>query len=289
MTGFARVEGGDEDLGWVWEARSVNGKGLDVRCRVPPGFDALEPTARETAAGLMTRGNVTLHLGLVRRDAAGGPAIDREAFARFAALARELKDLEGVGPPTLDGLLRLPGVLDAAVPSAADLGGERLAAVRAGLGSVLARLAERRAEEGAKLLEIVRALVGEIADLVGRAAERAEGQTETVRRRFATRVEELTRGRTPVSEDRMAQEIALLASRADVREEIDRLGTHVAAVRDLLAGSEPPGRRLGFLCQELLREANTLCSKAADSGLVAVGLDLKVAIDRLREQASNVE
>ena len=290
MTGFARVEGGDESLGWVWEARSVNGKGLDVRCRMPQGFDRLEQAARETAAGLMARGNVTLSLGLVRAETARGPAIDREALVRVAALARDLvKDLEGVGPPTLDGLLRLPGVLDTAGPSAAAVDDGRLAAIRAGLDAVLAGLVERRAAEGARLLEVVRALTGEIAEWIESAAERAAGQPETVRRRLAAQVEEMTRGRTPIDEDRLAQEIVLLASRADVREEIDRLRTHVAAVEDLLAGSVPPGRGLGFLCQELLREANTLCSKSADAGLTAIGLDLKVAIDRLREQALNVE
>ena len=289
MTGFARAEGGDDRFSWVWEARSVNGKGLDLRCRLPQGYDDLDAAAREEAGRRLSRGNVTLTL-TIRHDAeAAAFRIDHDAFARAAALARELADLPGIRPASLDGLLRLPGVLEsgAAEGSAADEA--RRASLAASLGAVLDELAGQRAAEGARLLAVLTGLVDEIAALVDRAAICDGAQLSAIRDRVARQVAELTDGTRPVTEERLAQEVALIATRADVREEIDRLKSHIVAVRALLAGELAPGRRLGFLCQELLREANTLCAKSADPALTATGLDLKVAVDRLREQALNVE
>tara|TARA_B100000676_G_scaffold312235_1_gene385458 strand:+ start:7900 stop:8769 length:870 start_codon:yes stop_codon:yes gene_type:complete len=289
MTGFARVEGGDDSLTWIWEARSVNGKGLDIRCRLPHGLDQLEPVVRETAGKHMGRGNVQFSLNLGRGESEQGLTINQAAFVRVAALARELQELDGINPPSLDGLLRLPGVLETGSQGMDDLSEENLAAIRADTEALCSALAAARAEEGARLLGLLNTLVTEITGHVEAASQSAGAQPALIRERLETQIAELTQGKVPVTEEKLAQEITLLATRADVREEIDRLRTHIAAVRDLLSGGDAPGRRLGFLCQELLREANTLCSKSSDTGLTAIGLDLKVAIDRLREQALNVE
>ncbi|MBC6440337.1 MAG: YicC family protein [Rhodospirillales bacterium] len=289
MTGFARIQGGDDVLVWLWEARSVNGKVLDVRCRLPHGFDRLEQAARDGAAKVIARGNVTLSLTINRKDQTGALVINEQAFVRVAALAREFQELEGIAPPTLDGLLRLPGVIETGTQASDDLDDERHAAITADLQSLLKALAQQRTGEGARLLEIIGTLIAEIADLVAQATDSAGAQPEAIRDRLIAQIADLTKGKSPVTQERLAQEVTLLVTRADVREEIDRLNTHIAAVRELLASGAVPGRRLGFLCQELLRETNTLCSKSSDKGLTAIGLDLKVAIDRLREQALNVE
>ncbi|MBT6205675.1 MAG: YicC family protein [Alphaproteobacteria bacterium] len=289
MTGFARVEGGDEALSWVWEARSVNGKGLDIRTRLPQGFDTLEQAAREAADKVMARGNVTVSLNLTHNTETQGLAINEAAFVRVAALARELKDMEGIDPPTLDGLLRLPGVLDSSGQNSNEVDEDKQVEIRSGLNAVLQQLAEQRAGEGARLLVLLTSLLDEIAAGSQSAAATAGAHPGLIRERLIAQINELTQGQHPVTEERLAQEVTMLATKADVREEIDRLNIHIAAVRDLLGGDAAPGRRLGFLCQELLREANTLCSKSSDKDLTAIGLDLKVAIDRLREQALNVE
>jgi len=287
MTGFARAEGGDESFAWTWEARSVNGKGLDLRCRLPQGYDELDILAREAAGRRMSRGNVNLTLTLRQDRTTGTFRLNHDAFVQAAALARELADLPGIAPPGLDGLLRLPGVIETGGGPEGMDPGHRDALV-ASLDQVLDGLVAQRAAEGARLGEILGRLLDEIEALVVRASACDDAQPARIRERLMRQVAELTEGRVPVSEERLAQEVTMLATRADVREEIDRLTSHVAATRELLAGNAP-GRRLGFLSQELLREANTLCSKSSAQQLTAIGLDLKVAIDRLREQALNVE
>ncbi len=288
MTGFARIEGAAEGLSWIWEARSVNGKGLDIRSRLPHGLDLLEQAAREAADRHMARGNVTASLS-INREATQSLVINREAFDQIVAMARELGDQEGVAPPSLDGLLRLPGVMETATQSNEPLDEETITALRAGLEDLMAALGANRAVEGGRLLAVMNQLLEEITGLVSAAEESAGAQPDHIRERLLAQIADMTQGQHPVTEERLAQEVTILATRADVREEIDRLKTHLEALRDLLGDEAAPGRRLGFLCQELLREANTLCSKSSETGLTAIGLDLKVAIDRLREQALNVE
>lgn len=288
MTGFARVEGATEGLSWIWEARSVNGKGLDIRSRLPNGLDLLEQAAREAADRHMARGNVTVSLS-ISRDSAQSLSINREAFDQIVAMARELGDQDGVAPPSLDGLLRLPGVMETTTQNNEPLDEETIALLRAGLEDLMAALGANRAVEGGRLLAVMNQLLEEITSLVAGAADSAGAQPDHIRERLLAQIADMTQGQRPVTEERLAQEVTILATRADVREEIDRLKTHLEALRDLLGNEAAPGRRLGFLCQELLREANTLCSKSSETGLTAIGLDLKVAIDRLREQALNVE
>lgn len=289
MTGFARIDGSAEGFAWTFEARSVNGKGLELRCRLPQGYDALEPLAREAAAGRLARGNINLTL-TVKSDAARAVLrVNEEAFATVTAIVESLSQQRGFAQPTLDGLLRLPGVLESGPAEAEGLDEARLALLSASLATVLDGLAADRAAEGARLVEVLGRLLDEIEGLVQRAEVCDGAQPGIIRERLMRQIDELTEGRNPVSEERLAQEVTLLITRADVREEIDRLKGHIAATRELLAAAGAPGRRLGFLSQELLREANTLCSKSSEQQLTSVGLDLKVAIDRLREQALNLE
>ena len=288
MTGFARSRADDDGVAWTWEARSVNAKGLDLRCRLPRGYDVLEGEVRKAVGRRLARGHVSVTLTIREHEARPDFRIDRTAFAAVAALARELGDLPGVAPPTLDGLLRLPGVIESneGEPAPDEARRELLLA---SLEELLDGLAERREAEGAALSECLDRLIDEIAGLVGRAEAAGARQPGRIRDRLERRLADLAPGGLPVAEERLAQEVALLAMRADIREETERMKAHIGALRDGLRAGGALGRRLGFLAQELLREANTLCSKSVDRELTALGLELKLEIDRLREQALNVE
>ncbi len=277
MTGVASVVGRP----WIWNARSVNGRGLDVRCRVPEGLEWLEPVARERTGRLMTRGSISLSL-VLESDEAVGVAVNH-------AFLQDLVDVveKRAGPPSpaaLAGLLAVRGVVcvDGGTGTAA-VAGE----LTSGLEAVLDRLAESRLGEGASLAGVIGGLLDDVDDLIALARGEACGEPERIRRVLDERVRELVDG-PAIDETRLAQEVVLLASRCDVREEIDRLAVHAAAMRGLL-GQASPGRQLGFYCQELLREANTLSSKFQSVSLASAAINLKVAIDRLREQVQNVE
>jgi uncharacterized protein (TIGR00255 family) len=289
MTGFARAEGSDGTQAWTWEARSVNGKGLDVRCRLPAGYDELDARARETAGSRFRRGNVSLTLSLDKSQGVSPLKVNREALAAVLDVARELSVSENLAPPSVDGLLRLPGVLETDTSEEPDTREARVIAMGQTLDTLLDMLAETRGREGRQLQAILEGQLDDITDGIVGAENHEASQPQAIRDRLREQVGALLDADTPLPEERLAQEIAMLTVKADIREELDRLRTHVGAFRDLLAKGDAPGRQLGFLCQELLREANTLCSKSSDTGLTAIGLDLKVAIDRLREQVLNVE
>ncbi|MGH6958192.1 MAG: YicC/YloC family endoribonuclease [Caulobacteraceae bacterium] len=288
MTGFARVEGALGAWSWAVEARSVNGRNLEVRFRGPPGFDALERLAREAAQARFQRGQIGLAIQARRADDPGGARLNRAALERYLALSDELVASGRAGPPSLDGLLALRGVLESG--DAEEEAGVR-AAVEAAMGESLAKaldaLKASRLAEGAALAPVLTGLADKIEALSSEAATEAEGQGGAVRDRFARRLSELLGEAAPT--DRVMQEAAAMAVKTDVREELDRLSSHVAAARALLADAAPAGRRLDFLTQEFMREANTLCSKSATVALTRVGLDLKAAIDQFREQVQNVE
>ncbi len=294
MTGFGRAQGefggGAGPVGWVWELRSVNGRGLDVKLRLPPGLDALEPALREAAAKLLKRGNVSGTL-TVQRATAAGYAADPVALERLKTLAIQLADdIPGALPPRAELLLALPGVLRpaAALEESEDQRASLQQAVGKGFAVALTGLVAARAGEGARLAVIIAAQLDEIARLRDAAAAAAAQPAQHLARLTAQLAEIL--GATPaLPDDRIAQEVALLATKSDVREELDRLAAHVAAARALLAEGEAVGRRLDFLMQEFNREANTLCSKSASLPLTAIGLGLKAAIEQLREQVQNVE
>jgi len=294
MTGYARAQGSDDRRRWVWEARSVNGRNLEIRCRLPQGFDRLENPARTAVAGRLKRGSVSLNLTITSERHGKPLSINRALLAELGTLVEEVRRTTGAAAPSADGLLRVRGVIEE--EEAGEESEEALAtldkALQASLDEALKGLGASRAAEGKALAVVLEGHVAEIEDLCRRAAERAQAQIGTVRARFEGQLAELL-GRVPaLSDERFAQEVALLVGKADVREELDRLAAHVAQARTLLAEARPDnpvGRKFDFLCQEFNREANTLCSKSADIELTRIGIDLKGAVERMREQVQNVE
>ncbi len=290
MTGFARTEGIAEGIAWAWELRSVNGRGLELRFRLPPGLDGLEPALREATAAQLKRGNVSANL-TVKRDDQPRLAPDPAALEQVLALVTDLAArIPGAPPPRAEALLALPGVLRPAAAaednSAAAL---REAAFRQGFTTALAALVAARRAEGARLALTLRRLLDEIAALRATASVQAADQPAAQRARMLESVQALLGEAPGLPEERIAQEVALLASRSDVREELDRLDAHLHAADALLAERAAIGRRFDFLVQEFNREANTLCSKSASVALTATGLKLKAAIEQLREQVQNIE
>jgi uncharacterized protein (TIGR00255 family) len=290
MTGFARAQGADGGAAWVWELRSVNGRGLDLRLRLPPGFDALEAPLRDAAGKKLARGNVSASLS-VRHEKRAGLAIDEAALeATLAALARLRARLPDAAPPQPELILTLPGVLRAADPAEDEAArAALLAAVTAGFATALDDLVAARIDEGARLATVLTTLIDEIAALHEAADAEASTQPAALREKLLTAIAALGLQSPMPSEERMAHEVAMLAAKADVREELDRLSAHIAQARALLAEGRNVGRRLDFLTQEFNREANTLCSKSASTRLTGIGLQLKAAIERFREQVQNVE
>ncbi|WP_370152716.1 YicC/YloC family endoribonuclease [Ferrovibrio sp.] len=292
MTGFARVDGRAAGKTWIWELKSVNGRGLELRFRLPPGFDSLEAELRAQAQARLVRGNITLNLQ-VAEAADAGPAyrLNEGLLDQLLALSARLES-RGVGAPRLDGLLAVRGVVEPVATAEDETARKEFeAALKAGFAQALDRLVESRAAEGGKLAVLMGGMLDEIAALAGKARETEAVRPEALRRRLRQQLDDLLALQPPVSEDRLAQELAMQITRLDVREELDRLDAHVGAVRSLIVAGDARGvgRKLDFLAQEFNREANTLCSKAFDAALTATGLDLKLVIDRLREQAQNVE
>ncbi len=290
MTGFARHEGGDGTLSWAWELKSVNGKSLDLRCRVPSGYEALEVAARAIAQAHCARGNLQLSLTVNRGQVPVKLQINREILDQLLGLMRELEAEVRAEPPRLDGLLAVRGVLEAVeeeeTKEQMDI---RTAAMADDLVLALEALTAMRRAEGQRLKAMAVGHLAEIERLTAAAGETAAARPEALRARLKAQVEELLDAAPALPEERLAQEAAVLAAKADVREELDRLDAHVAAAHDLLAEGKAIGRRLDFLCQELNREANTLCSKSQDVALTRIGLDLKAVVDQLREQVQNIE
>jgi uncharacterized protein (TIGR00255 family) len=293
MTGFARREGGDARATWSWEIKSVNGRSLDVRCRVPSGHERLEAAARAALPKACARGNVSITLSVGRGDVAPGLRVNRDLLDQVIALAGELETSLGKGqvaPARLDGLLAIRGVLESAEEDEpAEETAAREAAMQGDLEAALDDLVAARRGEGTHLKAAVEAHLTTVETLTAAAAACAATQPDALRERLKAQVEALLDSVPALSEDRLAQEAALLIARGDVREELDRLGAHVAAARALVAEGGTVGRRLDFLCQEFNREANTLCSKSSDVALTRIGLDLKSAIEQLREQVQNIE
>ena len=286
MTGFARSEGALGGFRWTWEARSVNGKGLEARFRFPQGFDRLEPAAREIAKTHFTRGNINATLSL-SREGESRIAVNTAQIDAYLAAAEPYWRRGKADIPRFDGLLSLPGVLerDEALP---DTEAEKLdAALLGGLETLLSDLRKARDKEGEKLAILLAAHVDEVEMLTADARKLDALAPDAIRERVKARFDELLPEGLP--EERLAHEAAALAVKADVREELDRLDVHIASARELMAGGSPAGRKLDFLAQEFNRESNTLCSKSADSALTKIGLAMKAAIDQFREQVQNVE
>ncbi|MCC6719063.1 MAG: YicC family protein [Acetobacteraceae bacterium] len=292
MTGFARSEGagtGPVAWSWAWELRSVNGRGLELRFRLPGGFDALEPVLRELAGRQLKRGNVTANL-TIRREEASRLAPDPAALEQVVALAMALAArIPGAPPPRAEALLALPGVLRAGAEVREEVPAAQIEAVRAGFAEALDALVTARRGEGTRLAGLLAGMLADITTLCRQAAAEAADQPAAQRARMLDAVRALLAETPALPEDRIAQEVAILAAKSDVREELDRLDAHLHAAHALLAVGTAIGRRFDFLVQEFNREANTLCSKSASVALTSTGLKLKAAIEQLREQVQNVE
>lgn len=292
MTGFSRVERDGPGTGFAWELRAVNNKGLDLRLRLPPGLEDLEAEIRRVIGAAVARGSIQVSLAL-RRETLPEPTGFRVNEAMLAELLR-LSDVlvsEGrASPPRADGLLALRGVIEVAEPETeATTLHEHRAEVMAALAEALAALRVSREEEGRALASVLTARLDQIEALTAAAEHHPLRQLPAIRARLAEQVSALLGSADGLDPARLHQEAALIATRADIREELDRLGAHVAAARDLLSRDEPVGRRLDFLCQEFNRETNTLCAKSNAAALTAIGLDIKLAVDQFREQVQNIE
>ncbi len=292
MTAFASRTGADPSASWTWELRGVNGRGLDLRLRLPDGIEGLEATARAALGQAFSRGNITLGLKLQKTDSAEALQVDDDQLDRVLALIGKVQARAGdlgvsLAQPTAADVLGQRGVLVAG--PVADRSEELRAALLSDLEHLIADFADMRAKEGAALLAIITGQLDRIQDLTAAAASAAEDRRPAAREALTAALRRVVEDVKDIDEGRIAQELAVLAVKADVSEEIDRLHAHVAAARALLGDPAPAGRKLDFLAQEFNREANTLCSKSGSTALTAIGLDLKATIDQMREQIQNVE
>jgi len=290
MTGFARARGSLGPWSYAWELKSVNAKGLDLRLRVPPGFDAVEIKARASLTARLARGSVFANLSAKRAEAEGAARVNRAALDRLLAALDDVPLHASLRPASLDGLLTIRGVVEIVEPEDDEAARAALeASMLAALDSGLEELLTSRRAEGAALAAVLSDRLKRIGALAAQADAAPGRQPEAVRQRLAQQVARLLESAEGLDPARLHQEAVLLAVKADIREELDRLAAHVASGLKLLADGGPIGRRLDFLAQELSRETNTLCAKSNDSSLTAIGLDLKIEVEQLREQVQNIE
>lgn len=288
MTGFARADGQAAGAPLAWELRSVNGKGLEVRLRLPPGLDRLEATVRQDIQKRFARGNIQATLTLSRPPSAAAPAVNEALLADLAALSRRIAEAHGLAPASVDGLLSLRGVMDQPETELNEDDRAALdAAILSTLDQALTALTAARLAEGAALAPVLLGHVDTIERLTGEAEADPARDPATIRARLAEQVRLLAGA--GLDEARLHAEAAFLATKADIREELDRLRAHVDAARTLIAAGGPAGRKLDFLSQEFIRESNTLCSKSNAASITTIGLALKAVVDQFREQVQNLE
>jgi uncharacterized protein (TIGR00255 family) len=290
MTGFARSEGAANGARWTWELKSVNGKGLDVRFRLPPGYDDLEIPARERVARVLTRGNVQATLTLQIEASAPRVTLNEAFLDDILQAVRRVSQRLGTASPSADAILGIRGVLEVTEGELDETG--RVALVEAVLETfdrTLRDLVAARAREGAALGTVLAQRLDLIESLAAAAEASPSRSADAIAARLAEQIATLLDAAPALDPVRLHQEAALLATRADIREEVDRLTAHVGAARAYLAHGSPIGRQLDFLAQEFNRETNTLCAKSNDGALTAIGLELKLAVDQLREQVQNLE
>ena len=287
MTGFARTEARHEAFSWVWEVRSVNGKGLEARFRFPNCYERLEPAARELARARFSRGNIQASLTLHRDTAQAGLSLDTARIDAILAAAEPYIASGRVQPLSFDGLLSVRGVLDTEDHGEPGDTTALDAALLASLAEAFDQLRAVRLVEGAELKDLLCGHVDTIEALTAQANTSAAVRIDAIRDRIAAKYAELLP--QGLDADRLATEAAAMAVKMDVREELDRLVAHIRAARELLNAGSPTGRKLDFLSQEFNREANTLCSKSSDSSLTQIGLAMKNTVDQFREQVQNVE
>lgn len=291
MTGFARASGQHGNYSWTWEVRSVNGKGLDIRMRLPSGFDALDLPVRTAFGKLFKRGNMSVSLNVSHNQEQAGYRVNHELLKQLVGVMQDIqKDIPTVSAPSVDGLMGLRGVIEPLEESETEEErAEVLKVILTSLEDALQNLLQNRASEGARMQEVLQGHLSEIADLCVKVEACAAAQPAAIKARLVRQLKDVMADLPELDEERIAQEAAILMTKADVREELDRLRAHIDGAGDLLANGSPCGRKLDFLCQEFNREANTLCSKAQDVELTRIGLDLKAVIEQFREQVQNIE
>lgn len=290
MTGFARSHGISGSYDWSWEIKSVNAKGLDLRLRLPQGWDAVEPPVRSRAAEVLSRGNVYATLTIERQGIAPVVRVNEPVLAAVLATMRGLAARLEAAPPRLDGILALKGVIE--ITDEVEREEDRIAAeqaVIAGFHQTVLALAGMRHREGEALAQVLNQRLQEIEALVQRAEAAPGRRPDAIRTRIAEQVAVLLAASERFDADRLHQEAILIASKADIREELDRLVSHVVQAQRLIGEGGPVGRRLDFLAQELNREVNTLCAKSNDVELTNTGLELKSVVEQFREQVQNLE
>lgn len=291
MTGYARIQGHDAQLGWVWEIKTVNARGLEIRSRFPSGFDGLDIPVRDAVQKRLTRGSVTISLGVTPVIGKPAFAVNEALLAYYAEVAARTASASGLASVAIDGLMGLKGVIEAAEtgePVVADEAHLRPALMDSFTEALTAVLAMRR-DEGARLAVVLQGQLDEIESLVAQAEGCAALDPAAIKDRLRQQVAALIEAAPTLSDERLLQEAALIAAKADVREELDRLKAHLAAAREMISSTQAIGRRLDFLCQEFNREANTLCSKAGAVDLSRIGMALKAVIEQFREQVQNIE
>ena len=290
MTGFARSHGVSGPYAWAWELKSVNAKGLELRLRFPPGWDVVEPPTRAKAAELLSRGTVQGTLSVTREGVAPVVRVNEAVLSAVIETMRDLAERIEAAPPSLDGILAMKGVVEIADQDERE--DERLAAeaaVVADFAKALEALAAMRRQEGVALGMLLNTRLDEISSLTARAEAAPGRRPEAIKARLAEQITSILGSSDRFDADRLHQEALLMASKADIREELDRLVAHVAQARSLLSQGGAVGRRLDFLAQELHRESNTLCAKANDLELTNIGLELKSVVEQFREQVQNLE
>ncbi|TXH80856.1 MAG: YicC family protein [Rhizobium sp.] len=290
MTGFARREGTSGRGRWAWELRSVNGKGLDIRLRLPPGLERLEADVRKAIADRLARGNLQVSLSLSVEESRVEVVVNQDALAAVLALRDQLTGIVDPAPLRLESLMTVRGLVEF---KEAEEDEEAVAArdadVMAGLEAALGELRDMRRQEGDALGRVLLGQVTTIETLTSTVERDPSRSPQEIATRLAAQVAMLLEGSSGLDRDRLHAEAALLATKADLREEIDRLKAHVAAARDLISKGGPVGRKLDFLAQEFNRESNTICSKSNAAAVTAAGIELKVVIDQFREQVQNLE
>ena len=290
MTGFARSHGTSGPFAFEWELKSVNAKGFDFRMRLPPGWDEIEAPIRKRSADVLSRGTVYANLTVKRANAASVVRINEDVLASVLRVATELSGKIDAVAPSIDGLLSVKGVLEIVEPET-DEAEERAAKTAAAeaFEQALRSLVDMRKREGTALGHILSQRMNEIEGLA-RKAEAAPGRrAEAVKARLAEQIAALLETSDRFDEDRLSQEAILIAAKADIREELDRIASHVAQARELIGKGGPIGRRLDFLAQEFNREVNTCCSKSNDLELTNIGLEMKNVVEQFREQVQNLE
>jgi len=290
MTGFARASGAGAGFRWNWEIKSVNNKGLEVRCKLPSFLDGFDLQIKKVAGGALSRGSVYISLSVERDGDDADFVVHEDRLRTLIDVSAKYAHTKGVHNATISALLGIKGVVDLAVRDTSESEREALEGLLiADMDRLLDVLKSARKDEGIRMQQVLVAQLDEIEQLASSARSVAGDRVEAMHRRFRQQLAKLEAVEKPVSDDRLAQEVAMMAVKADIQEELDRLDSHVEEARSLLASKKAVGRRLDFLCQEFNREANTLCSKAGDTALTKIGLDLKALIDQFREQIQNIE